>query len=64
MKNCEKAVVDDKRIFFPSKKPLKIRTVTNLFTTFAQIKTILQEEQSREDFTRVNTEGLLQDVNH
>ncbi len=56
-------VVDDRRILSLVKK--------TPFTTVGQIKNTLQEvgvcvssQQSREDFTRVNTEGSPQDVNH
>ena len=56
-------VVDDRRILSLAKK--------NPFTTVGQIKNTLQEvgvcgqsQQSREDFTSVNTEGSPQDINH
>ena len=50
-------VVDDRRKA-PSQQLARSRTLSR------RLVYLCQSQQSREDFTRVNTEGLLQDVNH
>ncbi len=59
----KKTMVDDRRILSLVKKT-PFTTVGQIKNTLQEVGVCVQSQQSREDFTRVNTEGSPQDVNH